>query len=87
MKTKILDVVSQSLELFENSKKEEAIRFLNTFLETVKKNTENQAEYDLAMETYIFLTSGDLRKEGRDFGFADTNEIKNEISKLKDTQK
>ncbi len=87
MKTRILDVVSQSLDLFENSKKEGAITLLNTFLETVKKDTENQAEYDLAMETYIFLTDGDLRKEGRDFGFENINEIKNEVSKLRNIQK
>jgi hypothetical protein len=35
------------------------------------------------METYIFITNGDLRKDGRDFGFENTEEIRKELDKLK----
>jgi hypothetical protein len=83
VETKILNVVTQALELFDKSKKEEAVKLLNSFLEIIEKNETNQAEYDLAMETYIFLIDGDLRKDGRDFGFSNIEEIKQEIIKLK----
>ncbi len=83
MSTKILDTVVHALNLFDESKKEEAIKLLNAFLETVQKDPDNQEEYDLAMEAYIFLTDGDLREEGRDFGFSNTEDIRKKIENIK----
>lgn len=82
MKEDILDTIIKSIELFDNSQKEEAIKLLNTYLSASKKEEFKPEEYDLAMEAYIFLTDGDLRKVGRDFGFTDTEEIRKEIEKL-----
>ena len=86
MKIKILDTVSQALDLYDKSKKKEAIKLLNCFFQKTNKSDLNQKEYDLAMESYIFLTDGDLRKDGRDFGFTSTNEIKKEIINLKNNK-
>jgi hypothetical protein len=86
MKINILDIVSQALDLYDNSKKEEAIRLLHDYFESTNRADIGQKEYDLAMETYIFLTDGDLRKEGRDFGFTNTEEIKKEILNFKNTK-
>lgn len=82
----ILDTVSQALDLYDNSKKEEAIKLLHNYFENTNKADIDQKEYDLAMETYIFLTDGDLRKEGRDFGFTNTEEIKKEILNFRNTK-
>lgn len=36
---------------------------------------------NLYMETYIFFTDGDLRKKGRDFGYASVSEIQADLDR------
>ena len=38
--------------------------------------------FDLLVETYLSLMGGDLRKEGRDFGYASIVEVESELNRL-----
>lgn len=81
-KTILIQTIQHSLELFESGKNEESKKVLRDLFKNDGLDRVDQGLYDLAMETYIFLYDGDLRKEGRNFGFANTEEIRLQLKKL-----
>lgn len=74
------EIILNALDLFEKNEKQKAIDILYPYF---AGECDEGELYDLLMETYIFITYGDLRKEGRDFGFENTEEIRKELDKLK----
>jgi hypothetical protein len=77
IKKTISDPVGQlreALRLFQLGNKTKAIQLVFGPTHTNDYDQEGPLK-DLYMETYIFFTEGDLRKNGRDFGYTSVDKI------------
>ena len=88
MQKDILDIVSQSIDLYDDSKADEAFGVLYDLFKVIDylpddKKEYTREEYSLAMDTYVFFTDRDLIEEGKIEGFANSDEIRKEIVRLK----
>lgn len=87
----IEQIIQKNIDLYRQNQKEKASQNLLEAIEyfggvdsdNIKtRNKKDQDLYDLMFEFYIFATDGDLRESGRDFGFANVNEIEKELKKI-----
>lgn len=80
---KIYNSILEAIDVFDLGKVHDARKIMQILFEDGSLKAVDQELYDLAMEFYIYICDGDLRKEGRDFGFSNTSEIRQALEKLK----
>jgi len=79
----LYNTILDAIKAYESNRIDDSKIIMIKLIKDDGLNKVDQRLYDLAMEFYIFIFDGDLRKEGRDFGFADTKEIRSALKKLK----
>jgi hypothetical protein len=76
------ETILKALDLYDKGLEQESIDLLYPFIVDEDENNFNEELNDVLMEAYTFITLGDLRPEGREIGFKNTEEIRNEINKF-----
>mgnify|MGYP000860994367 CR=1 FL=1 len=83
MSVKTVPLLKDAIALAQTGKMAEAATLLRGVVSgTVEAEPAEGEAFDLLVETYLFLMGGDLRKEGRDFGYSSLEEITSALDQL-----
>lgn len=83
MPVKTVQLLQDAIALAKTGQIDEAATALRGVVTgNVETDVDEGELFDLLMETYLFLMGGDLRKEGRDFGYASIEDIESELNRL-----
>lgn len=83
MSVKTVPLLQDAIALAQTGKADEAATLLRGVVSgTVEADPAEGEAFDLLIETYLFLMGGDLRKEGRDFGYASLEEITSALDRI-----
>lgn len=86
MRTEIFEIANRALDLFETDRGHDAVVLMHGLVGGAQDNELRSAAgdrvYDVLMEIYIYVTSGDLAVEGRTDGFGSVAECRTALNSL-----